>query len=397
MKFRANNPVITFLYNGKPVVGGFVCTYDSVTDEEIATFADETGEVLNPVRIPLDSNGSCEIFLDADRFYKFAVLDRYGVPLYIKDKVYANIEDYVNRRLAMVVSGESIFSKLDGLDESLVDIAESIEGKGVEVPEGTKLDGMAPLIDQIVQGGSGGVLFEYRRVSMEVGGAIVVDEDGYVVFKYPYHIPHLGKSYQGNYVLALKGVKLQNPTQGKVPWLVFGSDEILGDDYDTTKIGLYEWTTASLRYTEGIVLYGSEPVDEDTPAYKVSPNGEYLYNSAAVDLIIERLNSQGSAYWHVPSQSEIGTTELGANLKSVSGWNTEYQNGNGVDIYGFNAKPTDTSEFTSGLNYFAWSNANTMEGKVAIKIDFGGVQTLVSLAKSAEPTAYIRLCRRWDI
>ena len=64
----------------------------------------------------------------------------------------SDIED----ALDAIVGGENsgIQSELASLAESKADIAAAIENKGVDVPSGTKLDGMAALIGQIQQGGT---------------------------------------------------------------------------------------------------------------------------------------------------------------------------------------------------------------------------------------------------
>lgn len=48
----------------------------------------------------------------------------------------------------------SVFSEIERLEGAKIALATSIEGKGVAVPAGTKIDGMAALVDQI-QGGGG--------------------------------------------------------------------------------------------------------------------------------------------------------------------------------------------------------------------------------------------------
>lgn len=50
----------------------------------------------------------------------------------------------------------SVFSEIERLEGAKSALAASIEGKGVAVPEGTKIDGMAALVDQISTGGGGG-------------------------------------------------------------------------------------------------------------------------------------------------------------------------------------------------------------------------------------------------
>ena len=50
----------------------------------------------------------------------------------------------------------SISSEITRISNAKTAIAESIANKGVTVPSGTKIDGMAALIDSIQTGGGGG-------------------------------------------------------------------------------------------------------------------------------------------------------------------------------------------------------------------------------------------------
>lgn len=63
----------------------------------------------------------------------------------------------------------SVMSEIERLEGAKIALATSIEGKGVAVPAGTKIDGMAALVDQISTRGGGGEqlekLFE-KSVSM---------------------------------------------------------------------------------------------------------------------------------------------------------------------------------------------------------------------------------------
>ena len=57
----------------------------------------------------------------------------------------------------------SVQSEITRLESAKTAIATAIEGKGVTVPDGTLLDGMAPLIESIEAGG-GGVQLQYNRL-----------------------------------------------------------------------------------------------------------------------------------------------------------------------------------------------------------------------------------------
>lgn len=50
----------------------------------------------------------------------------------------------------------SVKTEIERLESAKSALAASIEGKGVAVPAGTKIDEMAALVDQIQTGGGGG-------------------------------------------------------------------------------------------------------------------------------------------------------------------------------------------------------------------------------------------------
>ena len=60
----------------------------------------------------------------------------------------------------------SVLSEIERLEGAKSALAASITGKGVAVPDGTKIDGMAALVDQIPTGGGGGVTFEEKMVDL---------------------------------------------------------------------------------------------------------------------------------------------------------------------------------------------------------------------------------------
>ena len=64
----------------------------------------------------------------------------------------------------------SIQSEIDRIAGAKTAIATAIEGKGVTVPEGTKLDGMAALVESIEAGG--GVELQYNRLYPTATGTI---------------------------------------------------------------------------------------------------------------------------------------------------------------------------------------------------------------------------------
>jgi len=87
---RAYTPSMQFLdENGKPLVGGFLCTYKAGTTTPIATLNDNG--LPNQVRIPLNELGSPAngVQLDVSKEYKFVLLRADGTTVWTKDHVKA--------------------------------------------------------------------------------------------------------------------------------------------------------------------------------------------------------------------------------------------------------------------------------------------------------------------
>ena len=148
------------------------------------------------------------------------------------------------------------------------------------------------------------------------------------------------------------------------PWQCGDPLEYQGYDYATVQIGEQCWFAENLRsesYRNGdlmlssltdaewsIATQGANAVYDDDPSYLLSFGR--LYNAAAV----MDPRSLCPSNWHVPSDNEWTTLELflgmeeietsdtgwrgeneGFLLKSETGW---YENGNGIDAMGFDAK-----------------------------------------------------------
>ena len=120
---------------------------------------------------------------------------------------------------------------------------------------------------------------------------------------------------------------------------------INGVTYDYVRIGNQLWMTENLNDTFGLDLV--EPGAYDTYGkamiynYQGTQHRDYglLYNSLALDHITSKLTDG----WKIPSLEDFntlfsycGTDEQAINqLSSTTGWNST----NGIDSYGFNAKP----------------------------------------------------------
>ena len=82
----------------------------------------------------------------------------------------------------------SVQSEITRLANAKTALATAIEGKGVTVPEGTKLDGMAALVDAIEAGG--GLALEYNRLKVAASGTFTVAERTEISNSNPYVIQH---------------------------------------------------------------------------------------------------------------------------------------------------------------------------------------------------------------
>jgi len=73
-------PLINFTEPLCPL--GFIYTYVSGTSTRLDTYSDAAGTVLNTWPVPLDENGSANIYLKAGYEYRFVVNSANSVTLY---------------------------------------------------------------------------------------------------------------------------------------------------------------------------------------------------------------------------------------------------------------------------------------------------------------------------
>ena len=71
----------------------------------------------------------------------------------------------------------SISSEITRISNAKTAIAESITNKGVTVPSGTKIDGMAALIDSIQTGGSGTAVQPSKALTVTSNGTTTITPD----------------------------------------------------------------------------------------------------------------------------------------------------------------------------------------------------------------------------
>lgn len=130
--------------------------------------------------------------------------------------------------------------------------------------------------------------------------------------------------------------------------------EIGGIKYPVVTINGVKWLAQNLDFTYEELIVGSSGsssttkmanyYNNDSQTYGQTGN-KYglLYNWPAV-YYLQANRSSLIPGWHVPSRAEVtnlfnycgGASVAGTPLKSKTGWN---DNGNGTDLYGFNAKP----------------------------------------------------------
>jgi uncharacterized protein (TIGR02145 family) len=112
----------------------------------------------------------------------------------------------------------------------------------------------------------------------------------------------------------------------------YGTTTIGGKTYKTVLIGTQEWLAENLRLNDG--GYG----------IYTTQAGEVYYTWKAAARVIQAAGLYHQQGWLLPSESEIiylenrvgGYAVAGKALKSDDGW---YNDGNGLDSYGFNAMP----------------------------------------------------------
>lgn len=188
--------------------------------------------------------------------------------------------------------------------------------------------------------------YEVKMIA-QLAGIYLVDRNGYIGLDINDYVSQNGSPYPGNYAVVLNGADFSAAGLGRVTFLEFGSENIGGRVYKTVTIGGVTWMAENLDWKAPGITIGASGTsstvakanyyNNDEETYGVNGN-KYglLYNQpAALSLTV--------AGWHLPTPAEfdslatyVGISTAGTKLKSTTGWNS---NGNGIDVYGFNALP----------------------------------------------------------
>lgn len=133
---RTNTPILHFDdINGHPLNGGKLCTFVAHTSTPIATYKSKDG-ILNPVEIPLNARGECEVWLDTKKSYKFVVKRSDGSVVREEDDVTASAhvkatipfavdEDHLKVEM---VCGVAVLSLADSLVAKLKEKGIDVDG-----------------------------------------------------------------------------------------------------------------------------------------------------------------------------------------------------------------------------------------------------------------------------
>lgn len=82
------NTKFTATYNGSPVAGGSLYTYETGTTTNLATYTDSTESAANANPIVLDTNGQCDLWLKRGEAYRLVLTDADGTTLDTVDGIY---------------------------------------------------------------------------------------------------------------------------------------------------------------------------------------------------------------------------------------------------------------------------------------------------------------------
>lgn len=100
----------------------------------------------------------------------------------------------------------SIISEINRLKSAKIALKTAIEGKGVTVPSGTKMDGFAALVDSIAQGGASNFVSGTFTTGSTTGATQTVT------------IPYTGSGYPVAVVIHIEGGVYNNTSTGNTNW-----------------------------------------------------------------------------------------------------------------------------------------------------------------------------------
>ena len=159
----------------------------------------------------------------------------------------------------------SVQTQIDRLESAKAAIKTAVEGKGVTVPDGTLLDGMAALIESIEAGGGGNIVAgsftpTSNMKTFKVDHNLNTEDICFVVFMSD------NKSY------AERGVVYSSFIDGKKSWVIYNYNE---SNYYITIFGnanVPTYTKDSVYLTA--FFYDSVFISGSTYTYFVWKNGE---------------------------------------------------------------------------------------------------------------------------
>lgn len=271
----------------------------------------------------------------------------------------------------------TIANEITRISEAKEAIGLAIASKGVEVPAGTKIDGMAELISSI----NGVSLSPRPIVPVEGGHVAVCDGNGYVgAYTLPAYPPYLYTSY----AIVVNGADFSGLGLGRVTLFDPGFSTIGGRTYRTVTIGGVTWLAENLDYKFSECVLNITGTSTSEPRASYYDNDEATYGAEGKNygllynwLAVKFLNDNRDVLipgWHVPTADEWdslavavgGKNVAGTKLKSTSGW----VSGPGTDSFGFSVLPA---------GYYSGS--------------FGGVgqySNIWTATEASETTAYYR-------
>ena len=150
--------------------------------------------------------------------------------------------------------------------------------------------------------------------------------------------------------------------------------------FDYVTIGTQKWMSKNLAIDDG----GSGIYTANVIVNGVDFGTQYYYTSGAALRVANSIDN-----WHLPNSADWstlvtyagGTASAGNALKSTAGW---YNNGNGLDTYGFSAIPVGYYS-DNKVNYSARTATFAMAGFI---LSYGADRNIVGLSYNYNSVSY---------